>query len=85
MKASRDTVTDMDPKLVFEEALRLPRERRAALAGALLSSLDEEPDVDRDAAWADTIEERLAAVDRGEAKVLSEDELLLRLSEARAR
>lgn len=78
-------MTDMDPKLVFEEALRLPRERRAALAGALLSSLDDASDEDRDTAWSETIAERLAAVDRGEAAVLSEEELLERLEAARAR
>jgi Putative addiction module component len=44
-----------DPKRLLEEALHLPAEERAALAGALIESLDLEIDEDVEAAWSSEI------------------------------
>lgn len=52
---------------LLDEALRLPEGDRAELAAKLIESLDGEPDADVDAAWAEEIERRCAAVDAGDA------------------
>jgi putative addiction module component (TIGR02574 family) len=72
----------MDSKRLIDEALRLPADARAALAGELLESLDgEKVDADREAAWAGEIRNRLDAWERGEDKAMSEDEFLARLDD----
>jgi putative addiction module component (TIGR02574 family) len=72
----------MDTKRVIDEALRLPPEARAALAGELLASLEDAPvDSDREAAWSAEIHNRLEAWRRGEVQALSETEFLGRLEE----
>lgn len=48
---------------LLQEALTLPPEARAALAGSLLESLDEPLDPDVEAAWASEIAARLKALD----------------------
>ncbi|MDI1477974.1 addiction module protein [Polyangium sp. y55x31] len=54
---------------VVAAALRLPPEGRAALAAALIGSLeDEEPEEDVEAAWSDEIRRRLDEVDAGAVK-----------------
>ena len=40
-----------DPNDLLKEALKLPPEARAALAGSLLDSLDQEVDENAEAAW----------------------------------
>ena len=60
---------DLEPTLL-EEALRLPAEARAALAGTLLESLDESSDEDAEAAWAEEISRRVQAIDSGKAKLV---------------
>ena len=54
---SRDTAE------LLKEALALPVDVRAALAGSLLGSLDTEVDVDAEAAWQVEIERRVAELD----------------------
>jgi putative addiction module component (TIGR02574 family) len=55
-------------KDLLGEALRLPPEARAALAGELIDSLDDaEPPDAVEAAWADEIRDRLAEYDAGTA------------------
>jgi hypothetical protein len=44
-----------DASKILEEALKLPPEARAALAGSLIESLDETVDENAEAAWADEI------------------------------
>ena len=53
-------------KKVLEEALRLPAEARAALAGHLLESLDDSVDEDVELAWSKEIARR----DRGKVKTV---------------
>ena len=53
-------------KKVIEEALRLSPAARAALAGSLLDSLDEEVDADAEEAWSREIARRVEEMDSGE-------------------
>ena len=59
-----------DATKLLEEALKLPAEARAALAGSLIESLDETVDEDAEAAWADEIRRRLQELDAGKAKTI---------------
>jgi len=58
-------MTDQATRLL-EEALRLPPEARAAIAGRLMESLDEHVDEDAEAAWAAEIARRLKEMDSGQ-------------------
>jgi putative addiction module component (TIGR02574 family) len=62
----------MKPKhqKVLKEALRLPAEARAALAGHLLESLDETVDEDVELAWSKEIARRIDDLDRGKVKTV---------------
>lgn len=55
---------------LLEEALKLPMEARAALAGSLLESLDETVDEDAEQAWAVEIARRLEEVQSGKVKAV---------------
>lgn len=62
---------------VLTEALSLPVEDRAAVAAALLRSLDGDSDEDPEtleAAWADELRRRLADLDAGTAETMSAEE-----------
>jgi putative addiction module component (TIGR02574 family) len=63
---------------ILKEALKLPPEARAALAGTLLDSLDETVDRDAELAWEAEIITRLKEIDEGKVK-------LVPWAEARAR
>ena len=56
---------------VLKDALRLPAEARAALAGHLLESLDETVDEDVELAWSKEIARRIDDLDRGKVKTVS--------------
>ena len=53
---------------LLREALKLPPEARAALAGSLIDSLDQEVDEGAEAAWEAEIERRLTELDSGSVK-----------------
>lgn len=58
-----------NPQRLLEEALALPPEARAALAGELIESLEEdEVDEDAEAQWSAEIRRRLQEVDSGAVK-----------------
>ena len=57
-----------DPTDLLKEALKLPPEARAALAGCLLESLDQEVDEGVEAAWQVEIDRRLREIDSGKVK-----------------
>lgn len=57
-------------KKVLAEALRLPAEARAALAGQLIESLDQSVDEDAEAAWSEEIARRIEDLDRGRVKTV---------------
>ncbi len=50
---------------ILKGALKLPPEARAALAGTLLDSLDQEIDQEAESAWEDEIAKRLEAIATG--------------------
>lgn len=75
----------MDSKQLLVEALHLPDEERAALAGELIGSLDRDVDADAEAAWAIEIRARLARVDAGTAKTVSWAEARRRIHAAAGR
>jgi len=59
-----------DTTKILEEALKLPIEARAALAGSLLESLDQVVDEDAETAWADEIARRVDELNTGKAKTV---------------
>jgi len=61
----RARLVSMDQKRVFQDALELPAEARAALAAELIATLDDEIDTDAEAAWSREIRRRLDEVDSG--------------------
>jgi putative addiction module component (TIGR02574 family) len=58
-----------DAAKVLKDALELPPEARAALAGSLIESLDDRVDADAEQAWAEEIGGRLEEVD-GKVKLI---------------
>ena len=56
---------ERDLTRLLREALRLSAQDRAALAEALLASLDEDVDDDAEAAWRSEVERRIAELDSG--------------------
>jgi putative addiction module component (TIGR02574 family) len=48
---------------ILEDALKLPPEARAAIAGSLLDSLDQSPDPDAEAAWEAEVAKRIRDLD----------------------
>lgn len=56
---------ERDLTTLLREALRLSAQDRAALAEALLASLDEDVDDDAEAAWRSEVERRIAELDAG--------------------
>jgi len=61
---------------VFDAALSLPRENRAALAEKLAESLSEEDRAELSPAWAAEISRRIEAYRRGEIKKIPADEVM---------
>ena len=54
---------------ILKEALKLPPEARAALAGTLLDSLDDTVDRDAESAWEAGILLRLKEIDEGKVRL----------------
>ena len=54
-----------DPAKLLEEALKLPAEARAALAGSLLDSLDGAEDEDVEESWSRELAKRVRELDAG--------------------
>jgi putative addiction module component (TIGR02574 family) len=69
-----------DAAEILKEALALPTEARAALAGSLLDSLDTEVDEDAEAAWATEVNRRVAELDDGTVKTIPWSEVRRRLT-----
>ena len=63
---------------ILKNALKLPCEARAALAGSLLDSLDQTLDRDAEAAWEEEIALRVREIEEGKVT-------LIPWTEARAR
>jgi putative addiction module component (TIGR02574 family) len=64
---------------VWREAAELPDADRATLAGLLIESLEGEPDLDAEAAWAIEIGKRVAELDAGTVKTIPWEQVRQRL------
>lgn len=64
---------------VLKDALELPPEARAALAGSLIDSLDGEVDPDAEAAWDVEIAKRLQEIDERKVSLVPWSEVRRRL------
>jgi putative addiction module component (TIGR02574 family) len=65
---------------ILKEALALPGEERAALAAALLESLETDVDEDAAAAWAIEVNRRVTELDGGTVKTMAWAEVRRRLA-----
>jgi len=70
-----------DANDLLEEAMKLPAEARAALAGSLLESLDEAIDEDSEAAWSKELEARIRELDSGTVRPVPWSEARKRIME----
>lgn len=64
---------------VVSDALSLPPRSRAKLAEKLLESLDDPRQREIDRLWAEEVEDRIAAYERGELKAIPGKEVFRRL------
>jgi putative addiction module component (TIGR02574 family) len=69
-----------DAAEILKEALALPTEARAALAGSLLDSLDTDVDEDAEPSWATEVNRRVAELDSGAVKTVPWVEVRRRLA-----
>lgn len=69
-----------EPAEILKDALALPTEARAALAGSLLDSLDTEVDEDAEAAWAAEVHRRVSELDSGAVQTIPWAEVRRRLA-----
>lgn len=65
----------MEPKIVEQEALRLPPEERAKLAQKLLLSLETLSEEELDQAWLVEADRRARELDRGEVQPVPAEEV----------
>ncbi|MEO8361193.1 MAG: addiction module protein [Vicinamibacteria bacterium] len=72
----------MSLRQLLDEALLLPAEERAALAGELIQSLDSEVDPGAEAAWSAEIRARLTRIDAGQATTIPWSEARQRIHAA---
>jgi len=59
-----------DAAAILKDALALPAEARAAVAGSLLESLEDQIDEGAEAAWEAEIARRLDDLDKGKVKLI---------------
>lgn len=64
---------------VLKEALALPEEDRADIAGALLESIEPASEAEVEAAWRQEVATRVAALDAGEVETIPWEEVRARL------
>lgn len=67
------------PADVFKQALDLKEEDRAALAGILIESLEEEPAEDIELIWKREVSRRMAELDSGKVETIPWEEVKARL------
>jgi len=70
---------------VVSDALSLPPRSRAKLAEQLLASLDDPKQREIDRLWADEVEDRIDAYERGELKAILGKEVFRRLNPRKKR
>ena len=64
---------------VFNEALSLPSDARMSLVEKLLASLNLPTHADIDRLWAEEAERRVSQIDRGDAELISGDEVFAKI------
>ena len=69
-----------NPAELLKEAMELPPEARAALAGSLIDSLDDQVDEDAEVAWDAEIARRIRELDDGKVKLVPWAEARRRLT-----
>jgi putative addiction module component (TIGR02574 family) len=70
-----------DVSELLKKALALPPDARAALAGSLLESLDDEsPGEGVEAAWNEEISRRIEEIDSGKVQMIPYEEVRRRLA-----
>ncbi len=70
-----------DVSELLKKALALPPEARAALAGSLLESLDDDPpDPGVEAAWDEEIKRRIEEIDSGKVQMIPYEEVRRRIA-----
>ncbi len=72
----KDDVSD-----ILREALKLPPEARAAIAGSLLDSLDQVIDEGAESAWEDEVLLRLREIDESKVRLVPWAEARRRIAE----
>lgn len=70
---------------VVNDALSLPPRSRAKLAEKLLESLDDPKQKEIDRLWADEVEDRIDAYEKGDLKAIPGREVFRRLSPRKTR
>lgn len=65
----------MNVQLIESELLKLPTSERARIAGELLRSLDDMSEAEIEAEWMLEAKRRSDEIDRGQAKLVTADEL----------
>ena len=70
---------------VVNDALSLPAKSRAKLAERLLESLDDPKQKEIDRLWAEEVEDRIDAYERGELKAIPGREVFRRLKPRKKR
>jgi putative addiction module component (TIGR02574 family) len=68
-------------KAILEEALKLPPKSRAAIAGSLLMSLDDQVDEDAEEAWSAELAKRIKEIDEGKIRMIPWSEARKRILE----
>ncbi len=66
---------------ILEDALALPVEARAAIAGSLISSLDDQTDQQAEELWSAEIARRIVELDAGRVQLVPWTEVRRRLSD----
>ncbi|MBA2450673.1 MAG: addiction module protein [Chloroflexi bacterium] len=66
---------------ILEDALALPVEARAAIAGSLISSLDDQTDQQVEELWSAEIAQRIVELDAGRVQLVPWTEVRRRLSD----
>lgn len=70
---------ERNAEAVLKEALTLPEDERADIAGALLESLQPAAEQDVEAAWRQEVAARVAALDAGKVETVPWEEVRNRL------
>jgi hypothetical protein len=66
---------------ILKKALELPPEARAAIAGSLLDSLDQNMDDEAESLWEQEVRLRLKEIDEGKVRLVTWAEARLRIAE----